>query len=112
MKKILLSLGLFALVTSMAQPKEGDITKCPFHMGNSESSDSNALKAQGKMQAPKLMEQTNNSDWWPNQLNLQLLRQNSNLSNPMDAGFNYAQAFNSLDYFALKGDIKKVLTQS
>ena len=43
-----------------------------------------------------------NEDWWPNKLNLQVLRQNSPSSNPMDANFNYRKAFNSLDYFAIK----------
>ena len=58
------------------------------------------------------MKATGNSDWWPNQLNLSILRQNSNLSNPMDEDFNYIEAFNSLDYYALKEDIRKVLTDS
>lgn len=52
------------------------------------------------------------SDWWPNRLDLGLLRQNSSLSDPMDADFNYAEAFQKLDYFALKEDIRKVLTES
>lgn len=55
---------------------------------------------------------TANSDWWPNQLNLSILRQNSSLSNPMEEDFNYIEAFNSLDYDALKEDIRKVLTES
>ncbi len=58
------------------------------------------------------MKATGNSDWWPNQLNLSILRQNSDLSNPMDEDFDYIEAFNSLDYFALKEDIRKVLTDS
>ena len=53
-----------------------------------------------------------NEDWWPNKLNLQVLRQNSPSSNPMDANFIYRKAFNSLDYFALKKDIQKILTES
>ena len=53
-----------------------------------------------------------NEDWWPNKLNLQVLRQNSPSSNPMDANFNYRKAFNSLDYFAIKKDIQKILTES
>ena len=53
-----------------------------------------------------------NKDWWPNQLNLDVLRQNSEKSNPMEIGFDYKSEFNSLDYFALKADIAKVLTQS
>lgn len=55
---------------------------------------------------------TQNAAWWPNQLNLGLLRQQSNLSTPLDEDFNYIEAFNSLDYFALKEDIRKVLTDS
>jgi catalase-peroxidase len=55
---------------------------------------------------------TSNEDWWPNKLNLQVLRQNSGLSNPMDANFNYRNEFSSVDYFALKKDIQKILTES
>ncbi len=55
---------------------------------------------------------TTNNDWWPNRLNLTVLRQNSSLSNPMDEDFNYIEEFNSLDYQALKADIRKVLTES
>ncbi|SEJ77173.1 catalase-peroxidase [Cyclobacterium xiamenense] len=55
---------------------------------------------------------TSNSDWWPNQLNLSILRQNSSLSNPMGESFNYAAAFTSLDYQALKKDIEAVMTES
>lgn len=58
------------------------------------------------------MQATGNSDWWPNQLNLSILRQNSSLSNPMEEEFNYIEAFNSLDYDSLKSDIRKVLTDS
>jgi catalase-peroxidase len=53
-----------------------------------------------------------NRDWWPNQLNLKLLRQHSTLSNPMDANFDYAKAFNSLDLPALKQDLVKLMTTS
>ncbi len=55
---------------------------------------------------------TSNSDWWPNRLNLSVLRQNSSLSNPMDENFAYAKAFNSLDYNALKKDIRDLLQKS
>lgn len=53
-----------------------------------------------------------NGDWWPNQLNLQILHQNSAKSNPMGDGFDYAQAFSELDLAAVKKDIDELLTTS
>ena len=55
---------------------------------------------------------TSNSDWWPNQLNLSILRQHGKKSNPMDEGFDYRAAFNSLDYDALKADLHDLMTDS
>src|SRR6195952_84696 len=55
---------------------------------------------------------TRNRDWWPNQLKLNILRQNSSLSNPMDANFNYAEEFKSLDLTAVKKDIFDLMTSS
>jgi catalase-peroxidase len=53
-----------------------------------------------------------NSEWWPNQLNLKILRQNSPQSNPMGEAFNYAQEFKKLDYKALKKDLRALMTDS
>ncbi|WP_199563247.1 catalase/peroxidase HPI [Runella aurantiaca] len=71
--------------------------KCPFHGG-----------------APKQVAGggTGNRDWWPNQLKLNILRQNSTLSNPMGESFNYAEEFKSLDLAALKQDIFDLMTNS
>ena len=71
--------------------------KCPFHGG--------ALKqtAGGG---------TSNRDWWPNQLKLNILRQRSSLSNPMDKTFNYAEEFKKLDLNAVKKDIFALMTTS
>ena len=55
---------------------------------------------------------TSNQDWWPNQLNLHILHQHSPQSNPMGEDFNYAEAFKSLDYAALKADIFELMTTS
>ncbi|TNE71979.1 catalase/peroxidase HPI [bacterium] len=55
---------------------------------------------------------TSNRDWWPNLLNLNILRQHSSLSNPMDKDFNYAEAFKSLDLDAVKQDIFELMTTS
>ena len=53
-----------------------------------------------------------NRDWWPNQLNLRILHQNSPLSNPMGEDFNYAEEFKKLDYEALKQDLYALMTNS
>ena len=55
---------------------------------------------------------TSNRDWWPNQLNLRILHQHSNLSNPMDEEFNYADEFKKLDLKALKDDLYSLMTDS
>ncbi len=53
-----------------------------------------------------------NKDWWPNQLNLRILHQNPRIGDPMDDGFDYAEAFKGLDYDALKADLKALMTDS
>lgn len=53
-----------------------------------------------------------NKDWWPNQLNLNILRQHDRKSNPMGDGFDYAKEFEQLDYDALKRDLRNLMTDS
>ena len=65
----------------------------------------------GKPTAARFSTRANN-DWWPNQLNLRILSQQSAKSNPMDAGFSYAEAFKKLDLQALKNDIFALTTVS
>ena len=55
---------------------------------------------------------TSNKDWWPNRLNVGILRQHSNLSDPMSKGFNYAEEFKKLDLKAIKNDIVDLMTTS
>lgn len=76
---------------------ESDAAKCPFLNG--------ALKQSAGSG-------TRNRDWWPNQLKLNILRQNSSLSNPMDETFNYAEEFKSLDLNTVKSDIFDLMTTS
>ncbi|MGM3193110.1 catalase/peroxidase HPI [Dickeya dadantii subsp. dieffenbachiae] len=73
-------------------------SKCPFHH------QSTPVTASGSG--------TDNRDWWPNQLNLNILHQHSSLSDPLDKGFNYAEAFNSLDLDAIKKDLHALMTDS
>ncbi|RJT50781.1 catalase/peroxidase HPI [Rahnella variigena] len=77
--------------------REAGTGKCPFHEGNTN-------KASGGG--------TNNRDWWPNQLRVDLLNQHSNRSNPLGETFDYRKEFAKLDYSALKADLKGVLTAS
>ena len=55
---------------------------------------------------------TQNRDWWPNQLPLELLNQHSSKSDPLGKTFNYREAFKTLDYAALKNDLRKLMTDS
>ncbi len=71
--------------------------KCPFHSGTLNESAGGG---------------TSNRDWWPNQLKLNILRQHSSLSNPMDDSFDYAKEFNSLDMDALNKDLDALMTDS
>ncbi len=79
--------------------------KCPFSGTPLNPGEGTALKQSAGAG-------TRNRDWWPNQLKLNILRQHSTLSNPMDAAFDYAEAFKSLDLVALKKDIEEVMTTS
>ncbi|EJM10997.1 catalase/peroxidase HPI [Pseudomonas sp. GM21] len=55
---------------------------------------------------------TTNRDWWPNQLNLKILHQHSSLSDPLDEGFNYTEAYKKLDFAAVKRDLTALMTDS
>lgn len=66
----------------------------------------------GQVKLPSAGSGTRNRDWWPNQLNLNILRQHSSLSNPMGEDFNYAEEFKSLDLAAVKSEIYNLMTTS
>jgi len=106
MKKIATYLLLILLFnhcsTKNEMPSEANSkAKCPIHFGSNQTSGLTTTN-QGNT----------NRDWWPNQLDLSILRQNSSLSNPMGEDFNYLKEFESLDYFALKKDIETEMTDS
>lgn len=84
---------------------------------NQGSTGSAAANGEGKCPFSGAMKQTagsgtRNQNWWPNQLKLNILRQHSSLSNPMNPEFNYAEEFKSLDLTALKKDIYELMTNS
>jgi catalase-peroxidase len=74
-----------------------DNSKCP-------------VTGKGLEHAPR--KRTSNRDWWPNQMDLKVLHQNSPMSNPMGESFNYAEEFEKLDYQALKNDLYALMTDS
>lgn len=76
---------------------EGKMSKCPFSGGTGAS-------VTHQIQA--------NQDWWPEQLNLKILSQGSNKTNPLGEKFDYSKEFKKLDYKALKKDLKKLMTDS
>ena len=78
----------------LLEEKEG---KCPF---------------QHAVLKPTVAGARTNADWWPNQLNLKLLEQHSERSNPMGADFNYAEEFKSLDLHAVVKDLTALMTDS
>jgi catalase-peroxidase len=98
MKKILFTSLLFWACGAEAQEKKDPMADCPFHV----KKEKKTISGGG----------TSNSDWWPNSLKLGILRQHSSLSNPYATNFNYREEFKKLDYFALKKDLKDLMTQS
>jgi catalase-peroxidase len=123
MRRIILTIGVLFATFSQAQQQQSGT--CPVtgktyengkevSRGGPNRSDDSAIQTYKPQSSTSLhnIDFKTNKDWWPNQLNLSLLRQNSPASNPLGENFSYKQAFQSLDYFALKQDIKKLMTDS
>jgi catalase-peroxidase len=101
MKRCILIFGMALPVVLPAQMEMTDPGKCPVvHENSNTSTEPASSKANG------------NRDWWPNQLDLSVLRQNSERANPLGPSFSYKKSFASLDYQALKADLKALMTQS
>ncbi|WP_400079302.1 catalase/peroxidase HPI [Winogradskyella sp. R77965] len=81
----------------MDHNNNGDASKCPFLSGDQK-------KSAGRG--------TSNRDWWPNELKLNILRQHATKNNPMGENFDYAKAFKSVDFAALKQDVIALMTDS
>ncbi|MEH6958009.1 catalase/peroxidase HPI [Neobacillus drentensis] len=80
----------------MDAKEKANVGKCPFHGG---ATSNNSMG-------------TSNRDWWPNQLNLNILHQHDRKSNPMGEDFDYTEEFKKLDYYALKQDLRDLMTNS
>jgi catalase-peroxidase len=104
MKKLLIAVTALALLQGCAgegsgHPEKAESGGCPMGFDGGHTTE-------------QLSTVKKNGDWWPNQLNLDVLKQNSELINPLGEGFSYEEAFAALDYNALKADIEAVLTDS
>jgi len=100
--KLRLGLAIFAIHNYQFNYMENNQeAKCPF---------TGAVATPGKV--GNAATGTKNQDWWPNQLRLNILRQHSNLTNPLGPDFDYVKEFNSLDLKAVKADIETLMTTS
>lgn len=110
MKQILLLLAMVLSFSSFGQDYSNAKGECPFGFSSSDN------KEQAAAPQPPMNDREGdfkkNRDWWPNQLDLSVLRQHSAKSDPLGEGFDYEEAFSSVDYEELKADIEKVLTDS
>jgi catalase-peroxidase len=115
MKHLLTLLMLTLSVTVYGQDMSG-AAKCPVLHGradNSEAGNASDYEVNSVKDDEKIGRNAKTlKDWWPNRLDLSVLRQHSSLSDPMGEGFDYREAFTDLDYAALKKDIEEVLTDS
>jgi len=105
MKKLLIALVAIGLLQSCGQGGAQEHTKTEDGAGCPMGFDGGHTKDQVSIIK-------NNDDWWPNKLNLNVLRQNSELVTPLGEEFDYSESFEELDYEALKKDIEAVLTDS
>ena len=126
MRKIFITISVLSSMMTQAQKEVQNLGKCPVIHGEKQTKHTpEEYKADNTISVSEISsnnldgkeknnsaEANGNKEWWPNQLDLSVLRQNSDKSNPMGGSFEYKKAFNSLDYFALKEDIRKTLTES
>jgi catalase-peroxidase len=117
MKK-LITLSLLAMGgTAIAQMSSASgAASCPFGYDKKSAEPNSTVNETEKSNKPAAISNTDgtpmptNRSWWPNQLDLSVLRQHSDLSNPMGANFNYIKAFKALDLDAVKKDLLVVMT--
>jgi len=113
MRKIFFATGLlFSFTVAIGQGEMASAGKCPVMHGGGDSSQPQPkaeVKGTGNTPAPN---GTTSDDWWPNRLNLSVLRQHSTMSDPMGEDFDYRKKFEDLDYDAVKRDLTELMTNS
>jgi catalase-peroxidase len=108
MKKIILTHAILLSISVIAQKNSATMSKCPVNHGGTSSANIEQNSSEKQNQFGK----TTNKEWWPNQLDLSILRQQSELSNPMGGNFNYRENFSKLEYDSLKADLTTLMTDS
>lgn len=109
MKRIFLTLLAGGALLAANAQSSASAGKCPFH---SAQASSDMEKTSSSNESSEMQDKTTLTDWWPNRLDLSVLRQHSDKTNPFGREFNYEAEFQSLDYWALKEDLKKLMTES
>lgn len=109
MKRIFLALLAGGSLVAANAQSSASAGKCPFH--NAAASSEMESSPSGN-ESTEMQDKTTLTDWWPNRLDLSVLRQHSDKTNPMGREFDYAAEFQSLDYWALKEDLKNLMTES
>lgn len=112
MKQFLLIGSLLVGSVMIAQDVAQNVGVCPVTGMTGASHAPNAEVTMDKSVKDKNMNPKSNQEWWPNQLNLNVLRQNSTKSDPMGVEFDYATEFSKLDYDAIKKDLTDLMTDS
>lgn len=111
---ILLAIVMLFMSFSLSAQKrnrKNNQTLCPMGYTSEDGVNPHSQEVDGEIASQGRAMKTLD-EWWPNRLDLSPLKLHSNLTNPMDVDFDYQEAFNNLDYYALKKDIEVVLTTS
>jgi catalase-peroxidase len=114
MKKIIAFYGILFSLSLSAEDAKQNAAKCPY-MASASEDPHKTVKENTPAVVPlknSNVTATTNRDWWPNQLNLSVLRQNNPASNPLGSNFDYTKEFKSLNLTALKKDLSDLMTQS
>jgi len=112
MKNLIVVTSLALFSNLYGQNETVTMSKCPVNHGNSNSHTNDSDSQHSMIENNKSTTGTTNRDWWPNQLELSVLRTNSSLSNPLQKDFNYQRAFKTLEYDSLKNDLRSLMTTS
>ncbi len=112
MKNLFVVTSLLLSFTVIGQNNNTNMSKCPVNHGGGDQQNNPHAANNSSAETSMHKEKTTNREWWPNQLDLSVLRHHSNLSNPMGDNFDYRKSFTLLEYDSLKSDLRNLMTDS